>query len=267
MISRYAIARNGRKSGKVPSPKPSALHPFQGFTRFWWEDRGLSAFLLLIFISLFLGPLMDSSLLRLLSTLLYSLLLVSGVVSLSPRLIPRMAAGSVAAAAIALRWADRFVVESRTMSIWAEMMSLLFFVLLTGVMLVRVFRDEEQVTRYRVRGAVAAYLLVGITCSHLYQLFDLAVPGSFIMPAAHQLEPATRQENLTYFSFVTLTTLGYGDVTASHPTARLFVIVEALLGQLYPATLLARLVSLEIGSGRQPAMEKGAGQMSDGGVP
>jgi hypothetical protein len=199
----------------------------------------------LLFVSIFLAPLVDTPLLRMLSTLFFSLLLISGVMNLSSRPVPSLIAGSVAAAAIALRWTERFS-ESQAVAVWAEMMALLFLVLLTGTLLVRVFRDDGQVTRYRVQGAVAAYLLVGITCSHLFQLCDLTVPGSFTMPAAHQLDPATRQENLTYFSFVTLTTLGYGDVTATHPTARMFVVMEALVGALYPATLLARLVSLEI---------------------
>jgi hypothetical protein len=52
--------------------------------------------------------------------------------------------------------------------------------------------------------------------------------------------------NLIYFSFVTLTTTGYGDVFPVHPIARSLCNVEAIIGQLYPATLLARLVTLEI---------------------
>ena len=55
-----------------------------------------------------------------------------------------------------------------------------------------------------------------------------------------------RQQILTYFSFVTLTTVGYGDITPTHEVTRMFAIMEALCGQLYPATLLARLVSLEV---------------------
>jgi hypothetical protein len=55
-----------------------------------------------------------------------------------------------------------------------------------------------------------------------------------------------RQQILTYFSFVTLTTVGYGDITPTHDITRMFAIMEALCGQLYPATLLARLVSLEV---------------------
>ena len=56
---------------------------------------------------------------------------------------------------------------------------------------------------------------------------------------------------LLYFSFSTLTTLGYGDIVPLHPLARNLANLEAVIGQLYPATLLARLVSLEIEHRRQ----------------
>ncbi len=52
--------------------------------------------------------------------------------------------------------------------------------------------------------------------------------------------------NLIYFSFVTLTSIGYGDIVPVHPFARALANVEAIIGQLYPATLLARLVTLEL---------------------
>jgi hypothetical protein len=57
---------------------------------------------------------------------------------------------------------------------------------------------------------------------------------------------------LLYFSFSTLTTVGYGDITPLHPMARDIANLESVLGQLYPATLLARLVSLEIEHRRLP---------------
>ncbi len=56
----------------------------------------------------------------------------------------------------------------------------------------------------------------------------------------------TRSDAFNYFSIVTLTTLGYGDITAVHPVARSVVMMEALLGQLYPAILIARLVTLQM---------------------
>ena len=231
---------------------PSIIDAFRGVTRFWWGDRGLSAFLLLLFVSLFLGPFIESFPLRVVSSLFFSFLLISGVVTISSRPLPRFIVGMVAVVAIVLRWVDRFT-ENHTVAVWAAVTSLLFLACMTGVMLIRVFKNDGQVTRHRVQGAVAAYLLFGITWSLLYQLFELTLPGSFSLPAVHHLDATSRQEIFTYFSFVTLTTLGYGDVTAIHPTARMFVIMEGLIGQLYPATLLARLVSLQI-----------TGQKSDG---
>jgi hypothetical protein len=56
---------------------------------------------------------------------------------------------------------------------------------------------------------------------------------------------------LIYYSFVTLTTVGYGDITPLHPTARSLAMAEALIGQLYPAILIARLVSLRITPSRE----------------
>ena len=60
-----------------------------------------------------------------------------------------------------------------------------------------------------------------------------------------------RLQALAYFSYVTLTTVGYGDITPVHPTARMLAIGEALVGQLYPAVLIGRLVSLQISARRQ----------------
>jgi Ion channel len=56
---------------------------------------------------------------------------------------------------------------------------------------------------------------------------------------------------IVYFSFVTLTSTGFGDVAQVHPIARTLTNVEAIIGQLYPATLLARLISLELRGYRQ----------------
>ena len=226
--------------------KTSMSGYFRKFNAFWWGDRGLSAFLLLLFVSLFLAPFIDSLLLRFISSLFFSLLLIAGAVNISSKPLPRLIVGTVAVAAIILRWADKFS-DTPGLAVWSAAATLLFFVLLTGAMLNRVFSSEGRVTIHQIQGAVAVYLLVGLTWSILYQLCDLTLAGAFNLPAATQhLDPESRQEEFTYFSFVTLTTLGYGDITAVHPITRMFVIFEALLGQLFPATLLARLVSLEI---------------------
>ncbi len=122
---------------------------------------------------------------------------------------------------------------------------LVFMIMLTIVTLVKVF-GEGKVTIHKVKGAIAVYLLFGLTWSILYGLLDQTLPHAFSLPPDSGTFSPERQEALSYFSFVTLTTLGYGDITPTHEISRMFAIMEGLCGQLYPATLLARLVSLEL---------------------
>lgn len=215
------------------------------FADFWWGDRGMSAFLVFLFAGLFLAPFFESELLRSFTAVFLSLLLISGVAYVSSRPLLRRAAGAVVITAIALHWLQEFF-PSPTLAIAASLFTLLCLATLTLVVLIRVYGDAGAVTTSRVQGAVAAYVLFGITWSILYRLIDLCLPGAFSISAIAGTTPAEQRESFAYFSFVTLTTLGYGDITATHPIARMFVVLEALVGQLYPATLLARLVSLEL---------------------
>jgi hypothetical protein len=119
-----------------------------------------------------------------------------------------------------------------------------FFALLAFVVARRVFRDGE-VDVHRILGAVALYLLLGLTWAFGYETLALIDGGAFSYAAPPETS-AERTSDLLYFSFVTLTTVGYGDVTAVHPAARSLAMSEALTGQLFIAVTLARLVALEI---------------------
>ncbi len=105
-----------------------------------------------------------------------------------------------------------------------------------------------RVTYHHIMGAVLLYLAIAIAFLALFTFVAALIPKAF---AGMSIEdtPAL-PSNLIYFSFVTLTTTGYGDIFPVHPIARSLCNVEAIFGQLYPATLLARLVTLEIESRR-----------------
>jgi hypothetical protein len=94
-----------------------------------------------------------------------------------------------------------------------------------------------MVTFHRIVGGILLYLIIGQIFAGLIGLVTLLEPinNNFV-------------GNLIYFSFVTLTTTGYGDIVPLHPYARSLANIEAVIGQLYPATLLARLVTLELKS-------------------
>jgi Ion channel len=102
-----------------------------------------------------------------------------------------------------------------------------------------------RVTFHRVQGALVLYLNFALFFYVLYRLVATLVPNVF-----SGLPPSGTEHGsgaaLLYFSFTTLTTAGFGDITPLHPLARSLANLEAVIGQLFPATLLARLVSLEL---------------------
>jgi hypothetical protein len=113
------------------------------------------------------------------------------------------------------------------------------------VVVARAVFGPGQITFHRVVGAVLLYLSIGLVFVALYAFVALSVPEAFTNLVTRQGDFAIAG-NLIYFSFVTLTTTGYGDIAPLHPFARSLANTEAIIGQIYPATLLARLVTLEL---------------------
>jgi hypothetical protein len=106
------------------------------------------------------------------------------------------------------------------------------------------------VTLHRVQGAVVLYMNFALFFFSIYRLIDTLIPNAFTGLPQRGAEFGSGAA-LLYFSFSTLTTVGYGDITPLHPLARNLANLESVVGQLYPATLLARLVSLELEHRRQ----------------
>lgn len=102
-----------------------------------------------------------------------------------------------------------------------------------------------EITRHRVIGAVALYLGLRMAFAGAYHLASQLAPGSLanVPSETHQYQTYS---SILYFSFATLTSVGYGDIVPVQPFVRVLSNVEAIIGQLYPATLLARLVTLEL---------------------
>jgi len=117
----------------------------------------------------------------------------------------------------------------------------LFFAFMIAVILNYLFK-ERQITTDVIAGAICAYFLIGLMWSSIFTILELAHPGSFKIQQSMHAESFS----FTYYSYVTLTTLGYGDITPITPQARSFSLLEAITGQIYLATLVARLVSINI---------------------
>ena len=117
--------------------------------------------------------------------------------------------------------------------IWTALMLLLTVVIIVGHVL-----RLNQVTVQSLYGALSAYLLIGLMFASFYGALSKLVPGPFFADG----QPVN-SGTLQYFSFTTLTTLGYGDFTAAGSYGRAVAVLEALTGQVFLATLVARLVS------------------------
>jgi hypothetical protein len=123
------------------------------------------------------------------------------------------------------------------------------------VVILRNVLREKLVTTDEVLGAVCGYLLAAGSWANLYALTELLLPGSFDMSQGFARELGDwngRVAVFDYFSLVTLTTMGYGDVTPVRAPATVFCTLEALFGQFYIAVLVAQLVGLRLARALQP---------------
>jgi len=124
---------------------------------------------------------------------------------------------------------------------------LLFVVFVTSV----IFRGvvmSPVVTTETLYGAITAYLFLGISWTWAYVLVELLHPGSF-----RSADGVVKPPDLTFLSFITLTSVGYGDILPVSPYARSLAILEAIAGQMYLAVFIARLVGLHGQSVEPPA--------------
>jgi len=100
---------------------------------------------------------------------------------------------------------------------------------------------EHWVTRDTLFGALAVYLLIGVTSTVLYEIIEVTTPGSFTN--IQGLSESHLFAELNYFSLVTLTTLGYGDIAPVAPMARTLAATEAIVGQFFVAAVVGLLIS------------------------
>ena len=115
-----------------------------------------------------------------------------------------------------------------------------------GLVVARAVFGRGRITYHRIVGAILLYLLIAVTFATLFAFIGLSIPDAFKGIAFK--DDLALASSLFYFSFVTLTSTGYGDIVPVHPLARSLCNLECIIGQLYPATILARLVTLEFES-------------------
>ena len=113
-----------------------------------------------------------------------------------------------------------------------------------GIVVARAVFGGGRITYHRIVGAILLYLLLAVAFATLLAFVGLSIADAYKGIAFK--DDLALANSLFYFSFVTLTSTGYGDIVPAHPLARSLCNLECIIGQLYPATILARLVTLEV---------------------
>lgn len=107
---------------------------------------------------------------------------------------------------------------------------------------------QERMTLDTILGGVSVFLLIGVIFGYVFSMVETVFPGSLVSggailkPVANASGQVERRPEAIYFSFITLTTVGYGDIVPARSMARVLAVIEALLGQIFLTTFLAFLV-------------------------
>ena len=179
----------------------------------------------------------------------FSLLIVAVLLLVFEEREHRRIAISLGLAAFLGVWASHALSgsASRLLLVGAHLLAACFFALaLYGILRAILVK---QVSGNAILGAVCGYVLLGIIWSLLYSAVETASPGSFDMPAHGGADVAAERPDggvLSYYSFITLATVGYGDVTPTTTLARTLAWMEAITGQFYLAILVAGLVGFKV---------------------
>jgi len=137
-----------------------------------------------------------------------------------------------------------------------DLSTVLFLFWVSGLILRDIIMRIHTVTTDLIIGAINVYLMVAVGFAFLYGLIEFLQPGSFT-GLEELVSIPDRVLYFIYFSFTTITTLGYGDISPLTPFSMTASFIEAIFGQLYLAILVARLVALYIGSRNSPIREQG----------
>ena len=147
------------------------------------------------------------------------------------------------AAATALGRAGNFLAPAPELDLAAQLVFLALLMCVTWS-LIRTLLEHPTVQRNTLYGAACAYLLVGLSFTALYVVLQHVHPPALVADVTRLGRADLTWADVVFFSFMTLTTVGYGDITPVSPEARLVALFEAVAGVFFLAFLVARLVAL-----------------------
>ena len=208
------------------------------------SERRFFILLVLILLTIVLTPFLDQFIeTRILMDVFLTTIFISIIFAIRSKRAHVIIASILALPLVTSTWSFYFYYfESTQIGLLTRIFGALFFGYAVIIILQTIVRSTE-ITREIIFAAVVAYLLIALMWAFLYMTLELVIPGSFSIP-----ESSIRQETMRfeYFSFVTITTLGYGDITPLSNRASALTLLEALIGQIYLVVLVAWLVGMHV---------------------
>ena len=217
------------------------------------RDRFL--FLLVAHLALLLlSPLLESLFaLKLVVNLFYTLVLVTAVYAVSQSRRQLVSAALLALPMLVAMWATRLV-EIPHLRNWGLAFGTIFVLYVLIVIIGHIARCR-RIERDLLYGAIVVYLLMGLMWTFAFELLEGLTPGAFQFPENAIAEDPYR---FVYFSFVTLATLGYGDMIPATPLAGALTILEAVIAQMYLVVGVGWLVGIYISQEMAARESRGA---------
>ena len=203
----------------------------------------LLSFLLILLVP---GPMLSDEQSLLIAELVFDAVLVAGVYSVRPRW-HRWSFLLVTLVTLAVRWGELLSTHG-AIDVAALGITVAWVGYAVSIIVAHLFRQRD-VTIDTILGAVVTYLLIAVAFSQLFQILELTRPGSFSgLPDDLSGNRSSVTDSMMYFSLVCITTMGYGDIVPQSAIARPLAVLEGVVGQLYLAVMIARLVGLQIAS-------------------
>lgn len=183
--------------------------------------------------------------LKLLTDICLSVILLSAIHAVSDRTRTFVVAVMLAFPYLFLKWSSTLAGSPARLNL-PELFAAIFLTYVL-VLILHFISTRHQVSTDVIMAAVCGYFLLGFMWAFVFLFLESAQPGSFRI--AHDGVPASN--DFIYFSFVTMTTVGYGDNLPVSNAARSLAILEAVMGQLYLAVTIARLVGIQASGPRE----------------
>lgn len=201
-----------------------------------------SVLLLLTVLLILVAPFLREFVrIKLLMDIVTTLILIAAIWATGERKHQTVISYGLALPFLMLTW-TQYAVNNSLLTFASHLIGILFF----GYVIYSILKfitENETVSREIIFAAIVSYLFLAVIWSYAYSALELIYPGSFRIP-----EDAFQGggSHFIYFSYVTLTTLGYGDITPLTPKAGSLAIIEALVGQIYLVVLVAWLVGMHV---------------------